>query len=63
MNHTKRLLKTVAYISLARTSHMTVHNFKMMGKYKPIMYLKGELEYHGRVLMFTNIGHSPTDIF
>lgn len=40
-----------------------MHNFKMMGKYKPIMYLKGELEYHGRVLMFTNVGHSPIDIF
>lgn len=44
VNHTKRILKIFAYISLARTSHMTMPNFKMMGKCKPIMYLKGELD-------------------
>lgn len=30
---------------------MTLPNL-MMGKYKPIMYLKGGLEYHGSFFLF-----------
>ena len=30
-------------------------NFRVMGTYKPIMFLK-ELEYHNTVLVFTTVG-------
>lgn len=62
INRTKWLLKTSVYISWVRKCHMTIPKFKMMDKYKSTMYLKGEVEYHGTVLMFTTIGHFPTDI-
>lgn len=62
VNHTKGLSKASAYISVARVSHMTISNFKMMDKYKLTIYVKGELKY-GTVLIFTTVRYSPIDIF
>ena len=38
-------------------------NFRVMGRYKPIMYLKEELEYHNTVLVFTTVGELSLVMF
>lgn len=38
-------------------------NFRVMGRYKPIMYLKEELECHNTVLVFTTVGALSLDMF
>lgn len=38
----------------AQASYLTMPNFRVMGAYKPIMFLK-ELEYHNTVLVCTTV--------
>ena len=44
-------------------SHLSMPNFRVMGRYKPIMYLKEELECHNTVLVFTTAGALSLDMF